>query len=90
MGSERIETIWSSMIAARQLSVTYCTISTCLTDLLRRYYERISNKSTDQPLSLLNGLYRTLFTSISPSTDKLNHQAKLLAEYASILQTILQ
>ncbi len=75
------ETIWSSMIASRQLSINYYTLSTCLTDLLHRYFE-ISSSQTNN--SLFHNLDQTLFSSstTNPST--------LFDEYSNILQNILK
>lgn len=89
MTSIASESIWSTMIAARQLSATYYTISTCLTDILHRYCDMISRENNDVSSSLLNNLYQTLFASSNLSIN-LSDQAKLLAEYANVLQTILK
>jgi len=89
MTSTASENVWSTMIAVRQLSTTYYTISTCLADILHRYCEIITSTEHDVSSSLLNNLHQTLFSSSSTS-NKLNDQSRLLGEYAQILQTILQ
>ncbi|UJR36982.1 hypothetical protein I4U23_029690 [Adineta vaga] len=80
------ETIWSSMISARQLSATFYTLSTCLTDLLHRYNE-ISSSQSNKILSstLFHNLDQTLFSTV-PSTNS----SKLFDEYSNILQNILK
>jgi hypothetical protein len=73
------------MIAARQLSITYYTLSTCLTDLLHRYFEISSSSQTNNlSSSLFHNLDQTLFSSstTNPST--------LFDEYSNILQNILK
>ncbi|CAF4426646.1 unnamed protein product, partial [Rotaria magnacalcarata] len=77
------ETIWSSMINARQLSITYYTLSTCLTDLLHRYLKISQTNKISS--SLFHNLDQTLFSSsVTPS-----NQSKLLDEYSNILVNIL-
>lgn len=85
MSAPSSETIWSSMIAARQLSVTYYTLSTCLTDLLHRYFEITSSQTNSISSSLFHNLDQTLFSS-NTSTN----QSNLLNEYSNILQNILK
>ena len=89
MASTASETVWSTMIAVRQLSTTYYTISTCLADILHRYREMITSGEHDVSSPLLNNLHQTLFSPPSTS-NKLNDQSRLLAEYANVLHTILQ
>lgn len=80
------ESIWSSMLAARQLSVTYYTLSTCLTDLLHRYIEITSSQNNKISSSLFYSLDQTLFSSsITPA-----NQSKLLDDYSNILVNILK
>lgn len=86
MASIQSETIWLSMIAARQLSTTYYTLSTCLTDLLHRYLEMTSSENNSIPSSLFHDLDQTLFSSNNTSIN----QSKLLDEYSNILQNILK
>ncbi|CAF2463107.1 unnamed protein product [Rotaria sp. Silwood2] len=90
MASVSSETIWSSMIAARQLSITYYTLSTCLTDFLHRYVEMSSSSSSPQTnnisSSLFHNLDKTLFTSSITSIN----QSQLLDEYSNILLNILK
>jgi hypothetical protein len=85
MASVSSETIWSSMIAARQLSVTYYTLSTCLTDLLHRYFEISSSQTNSTSSSVFHNLDQTLFSSITST-----NQSKLLDEYSNVLQNILK
>jgi len=73
------------MIAARQLSTTYYTLSTCLTDLLHRYFEISSSQTNSISSSLFHNLEQTLFSSNTSTT-----QSKLLDEYSNILQNILK
>ncbi|CAF1219977.1 unnamed protein product [Adineta steineri] len=84
MTSVPSETIWSSMIAARQLSLNYYTLSTCLTDLLHRYIEiSSSSQNNNVSSSLFHNLDRTLFsTTTNPS--------KLSDEYSNIIHNILK
>ncbi|CAF0949123.1 unnamed protein product [Adineta ricciae] len=78
------ESIWSSMIAARQLSVTFYTLSTCLTDLLHRYNESaLSQANKTLSSALLHNLDQTLFSTSSNSS-------KLFDEYSNILQNTLK
>ena len=84
------ETIWSSMIAARQYSVTYYTLSTCLTDLLHRYFEISSSQSNNLSSSLFHNLEQTLFSSSSTTTTTTTNLSKLSDEYTNILQNILK
>ncbi|CAF3341923.1 unnamed protein product [Rotaria socialis] len=83
MASISSETIWSSMINARQLSITYYTLSTCLTDLLHRYVEISQTNKISS--SLFHNLDQTLFSSVTPS-----NQSKLSDEYSNILVNILK
>jgi hypothetical protein len=71
------------MIAARQLSVTYYTLSTCLTDLLHRYLEISSSQDNNISSSLFHNLDQTLFSSSI-------NQSKILDEYSNVLQNILK
>lgn len=74
------------MLAARQLSVTYYTLSTCLTDLLHRYIEITSSQNNKISSSLFYSLDQTLFSSsITPA-----NQSKLLDDYSNILVNILK
>ncbi|CAF1289946.1 unnamed protein product [Adineta ricciae] len=78
------ESIWSSMIAARQLSVTFYTLSTCLTDLLHRYSESaLSQANKTLSSTLLHNLDQTLFSTTSNSS-------KLFDEYSNVVQNILK
>jgi hypothetical protein len=89
MTSVSSETIWSTMIAARQLSSTYYTISTCLTDILHRYCEISLSQTNNLSSSLFNNLNQILSSSSASSTNLID-QSKLLAEYSNVLQNILK
>ncbi|CAF0752178.1 unnamed protein product [Rotaria sordida] len=88
MASTSNETIWSSMVATRQLSMTYYTLSTCLTDFLHRYIEMSSSSSQTNNISssLFHNLDKILFSSSVTSTN----QSQLLDEYSNILLNILK
>lgn len=82
MTSVTSESVWSSMIAARQLSTTYYTLSTCLTDYLHRYFSQTTPSTIDVTSSLFHNLDEMLH---SPQ-----EQSKLLDEYSNIIQNILK
>ena len=73
------------MIAARQLSMTYYTLSTCLTDFLHRYFAMPSSEMTILSSSLFHNLDETLFSSVTSA-----NQSKLLDDYSNVLQNILK
>ncbi|CAF1090227.1 unnamed protein product [Rotaria sp. Silwood1] len=89
MTSVSSETIWSSMIAARQLSMTYYTLSTCLTDFLHRYVE-ISLSSSPQTNNISSSLFHNLDKTLFSSSLTTTNQSQLLDEYSNILLNILK
>lgn len=88
MASTSSVPIWSSMIAARQLSMTYYTLSTCLTDFLHRYFATSSSQTTTT-ITLSSSLFHNLDETFFSSSNSTN-QSKLLDDYSNIIQNILK
>lgn len=84
------ESIWSKLKSIRQLSATYFTISTCLSDVLHRYSEQTPTENNDCSSSSLDSLRRTLFSSPTSISDESHSSTELLADYSKNLQNALQ